>query len=158
MRNEREEKFMNTVLIVICVLFGLTLLALFFSGKADKEAYLTSWSVVEGSSEKATVVKSQLGMERHHANHGKGGAYTYYEYTSYITIETEDGKAGTFMRGQEDPIAELSVGDDCTICIKQYSGDDMFGVTDGDTAYFINDVMVYYCTEEDLSKAFLKDF
>ena len=155
---KKEEKFMGIVLVAILVLTMFTFFVLRLESKTDEEAYLTSWSVVEGSTEKATVVKSQLGMERHHANHGKGGSYDYYEYASYITIETEDGKTGTFMREQEDPVAGLSVGNDCTICAKRYSGADMFGVTNGDTAYFINDIMVYHITEEELANAFLKDF
>lgn len=164
MITERKEKFMDFLDIETCVFSGLTLLALLLSlcfvlsGKTDKKAFQTSWSVVEGSSKEATVVKSQLGMEPHYYMSTRGRPAVYYEYTSYITIKTEDGKAGTFMGDQENPIAGLSIGNDCTLCIKQYSGDDMYGVTDGDTAYFINDVMVYYCAEEDLSKAFLRDF
>jgi len=109
-----------------------------------------SWSVVEGSSKKATVVKSQFGVRPYHQNSPRT---CYAEWFSCIVVETEDGETGTFICQQEDPIAGLSVGDNCTICIKQRSS-----LVNKDTAYFVNDVMVYYCTEEDLSKAFLKDF
>lgn len=144
--------------IVTCVLSGLTLLALlsslalFLSGKGDKKAFQTSWSVVEGSSKEATVIKSQFGVRPYHKN-SPDSRTGYAEWFSCIVVETENGETGTFICEQEDPIAGLSVGDNCTICIKQRSS-----LANSDTAYFINDVMVYYCTEEDLSKAFLKDF
>lgn len=138
-------------LLAVIVILGVCVFpVLALDGKADQEVYSTSWSVVEGSSKKATVVKSQFGVRPYHQDAPRT---CYAEWFSCIVVETEDGETGTFICKQEDPIAGLSVGDNCTICIKQRSS-----LTNSDTAYFINDMMVYYCTEEDLSKAFLKDF
>lgn len=124
--------------------FCFSFLYLFLSGNA------AHWSEVEGSSEKAIVKKSQFGVRPYHSN-SLGGRTNAVEWLSCITVETENGETNTFICNQEDPIAGLAVGDDCMICIKQ------FGLNK-ETAYFVNDTMVYHCAEDDLSKAFLKNF
>ena len=143
MTSDEKKSVFGFGLLTLFIVLGLFLFAL--SGNA------AHWSEVEGSSEKAIVTKSQFGIRPYHSN-SAGGRTNSVEWLSCIEVKTENGETDMFICRQEDPIAGLSVGDDCTICIKQY------GLINKETSYFVNDVMVNHCTEDDLSKAFLKDF
>lgn len=135
-----------------CICMVLALIGCYLDGKNDDYAFENGWSVVQGTSVEAVVTKSQLS-----ASLGK-----YTTYYSYVTIETANGEKATFSsyNTQKTPIAGLSVGDTCTACVKQYSGEAIYGeeIKDGDTAWFINDELVSIRTEEEMSELFLKDF
>lgn len=139
-------------LILSSLVFALVVFACFLEGKNDDYAFENGWSVVQDTSVEGVVTNSQLSASL--------GRYT--TYYSYITIETASGEKATFSsyNTQKTPIAGLSVGDTCIACVKQYSGDAIYGeeIKDGDTAWFINDELVSIRTEEEMSELFLKDF
>lgn len=147
-----SNKALWCIFLLWSLAFVLVVFGCYLDGKNDDYAFENGWSVVQGTSVEAVVTKSQLSASL--------GRYTTYR--SYITIETANGEKATFSsyNTQKTPIAGLSVGDTCIACVKQYSGEAIYGeeIKDGDTAWFINDELVSIRTEEEMSELFLKDF
>jgi hypothetical protein len=158
-RIRKENTFCKFGMIFICIVVVLMFVSAFFLRKNNEYNFENNWTVVEGTEEKATVIASQLEMT-------KGGRYRHY--IAYLTIKTSDGKTGTFASEEYDmesdckPIAGLNVGDSCMICMKRYSGEmcqfHWLEIEDGDTAWFINDEIVFYQSEEEMAGKYLKDF
>ena len=162
-RIRKEKTYCKIVIIFFCIVVILSLVSAFFQGEKNINNFKNNWTIVEGTEEKATVIASQIEQRT------KNSRYNSRSYIVYLTIKTSNGKTGTFLsseiyrtESQCKPIAGLNVGDSCTICIKRYSGETCqyhwLELEDGDTAYFINDEIAFYQSEEEMTDKFLKDF
>ena len=111
----------------------------------NERNFQNNWTVL--SEQKATVVSTQFVAKPHNS---------YGKYTPYVTILTDSGDTLTFsgyaIQSDDKPIAGLTAGDACTIYKKQYHGatyksyfpTNMIVIEDGETAWFINDDLVFY--------------
>lgn len=153
-----ERLICRAMLIVSVLVFIGVLWAVHSEGEQDKERFENNWTVVSGSLRECTVTASQLAHE---------GAYRTSCYMPVITVQTADGDTAIFY-GEEGrkPVAGLSVGDSCTVCIKEYHSHDKHAVNqyhcldlkDGDTAWFINDTIVFRLTKDESENLFMKSF
>lgn len=155
----RGERLIYRVMLIVSVLALISIpLDMHFEEKQYKEQFENNWTVVSDSLRECTVTASQLAQE--------AGFRTEY-YMPVITVQTADGDTAIFY-GEEgrEPVAGLSVGDSCTVCIKEYHSHDKdiimkyHGSTlkDGDTAWFINDTIVFRHTKEESENLFMKSF
>ena len=155
----RGERLIYRAMLIVSVLALIGVLwAVHFEGEQDKERFENNWTVVSDSVRECTVTASQLAQD------ARG---RYETYAPVITVQTADGDAAIFcgVEGRK-PVAGLSVGDSCTVCIKEYHSHDKHAVNqyqcldlkDGDTAWFINDTIVFRLTKEESENLFMKSF
>ena len=141
----REKKRVIGDVVGLAVFSVLLYPVIAIGAENDERNFQNNWTVL--SEQKATVVSTQF-VAKPHDSCGK--------YTPYVTILTESGDTVTFSgyatQSDDEPIAGLSAGDACTIYKKQYHGvtyksyipANMIVIEDGETAWFINDDIVFY--------------
>lgn len=150
-KSKKKELIVAAIFILTAII--LALVPFVIESNHDTKNFQNKWTVI--NEEQAVVTASQI---------EKSGRYPIY--TAYLTIQTDSGKTGTFAseivssyeESEREPIAGLSVGDSCKIYKKQYTGKGGYNLKEGDTAWFINDEIVFAMTEEEMADKYLKDF
>lgn len=155
--SRKEKAWERCLLVFIMIVVPIGFVAIFLSAWNMEYDFQNNWKVVENTTENANITNIQVGTN----NTGK-----YSSQTIYITIETVSGKTGTFALGENHSLPDaISIGGACTVCVKQFSCDkntinyyDGLELKDGDTAWFINDEIVFYQSDEEVSAKHLWNF
>lgn len=152
-----KSEILAMLIVSIFVLIGIPI-SMNYEREQYQKLFENNWTVVSESLRECTVTASQLGID---------GAYKTSRCIPVVTVQTEDGDTAIFY-GEDgrEPVAGLSVGDSCTVCIKKYHPHDNditikyhgSPLKDGDTAWFINDTIVFRHTKEESENLFMKDF